>query len=260
MICSFIPLYFLYAAFYREKYNLALSVFLLFTTFYFQVLSHGLVRNFMSVSIFFYALRHLHEKKLKKYLLYILLAASFHFSAFFMLVFSYFAVADRTWKGSIKFVMFAIFFIPLIFIFIANFIVPYLGVRHTDYGILGELVFQRGDFDTFPILLIILITSIQFVKLYEKDRFILLVTIFSFSSIISFYSSLVPLGRLIFYINSVLYLLFPFCYKYLKGSFERFLLGSISIAYGFLYLYVTEFNNAFTAPFLMPYKNILFSF
>lgn len=75
----------------RNKLNIALSVFSFITALYFQMVSTNLSRMFFAIAILFYCMDYLFEEENKKYIIGVCIAALFHFSALFMLLFSYLA-------------------------------------------------------------------------------------------------------------------------------------------------------------------------
>src|SRR5699024_10647227 len=87
---------------------------------------------------------------------------------------------------------------PIVFILVANFIVPLLGSRYSSYGSVEGADINLSTFTTIPLLLLLLL-------FYKKFRgipnlyFKLFLTVYALSLIISLFGSMVGLGRLIFY-------------------------------------------------------------
>lgn len=213
LITSFIPLALFYKTFkkMRNDINLPLAIFLFISILYFQILSAGLVRMFIAISIVFYSLDLIIKKEYIKYMVYILLASSFHYSALFMLILLYFAIDKSSFrKKRNKFLIFTFFLIPIIFIFISKYIVPLLGSRYTQYGIIKDFNLSIWSFSTLPILLILIYFN-------KNNKYVnYTIAIFGLTTIISFYDSLVSLGRLIFYTNTGLILSASFLSRELK--------------------------------------------
>lgn len=258
LISSFIPLALFYYAFKKNKSNISLpmAIFLLCTMLYFQMLSVSLVRMFIAISIVFNAYTYILQKRPIKYIALILLASMFHYSAFFMVVFGYFSLNNKNIsKRANRFILVLFILIPIIFIAVSKLLVPLLGARYAAYGVLGSLQFEISSLDTVP-LLILLIYFYKKVNYPDKDYLKLFLVIFIFSSILSFYSSLIPLGRLIFYVNSAFFIAAPMVSKKLN---DKLLFNIIIILYGFVYVYWTQFTLESHIPYLFPYQNLFFT-
>lgn len=256
MISVFIPLFLFYKVFYEEHYCLPLSVFLFITLWVFQVLSHGLVRMFFAGGIVFYAIRYLNEQKPKKYILSILIASLFHYSSLFFLIFIYFGMKNVNAKMRKKITFLSFIIMPIIFVLIAKMIVPHLGSRYNKYLDISQLSININYFDTLPIIIYIIYQGKNIREKILRNKFLIYSAIYSFSVIISISSSLVKLGRIDIHIKLLLFILFPLIYK--KGI-NKLTTAILIIAYGFLYLYYSEFIQTLTFDFLFPYRNLFFS-
>lgn len=201
LLTSFIPLAIFYFGFhkYRKIISLPTAVFLLCSMLYFQMLAVALIRMFVAIGIVFIALRHIPEHKPIRYILKILIASTFHYSAFFMAFLAYFAV-DKEGLSKKVTRIYAILFTgsPFVFIFIGRFIVPLLGGRYERYSIIGSVNFSISTITTIPLIILLLLFYKRFVgnrQLYFK----LFMMIYALSIIISLFGGMIGLGRLIFY-------------------------------------------------------------
>ena len=260
-ITSFIPLFLFYLGFrkYRNVMSMSMAVFLLSTMIYFQMLAVSLVRMFIALSIVFNAMYYVPQRDTKKYISLVLLASTFHYSALFMLVLTYFSLNQKNLSNKAKrFVALGFAGTPVAFVIIAQYLVPRMGVRYSGYGSLGSLELSLGSFDTLP-LLVLLLLNYKRIDAYQVEFFKLFVSTFALSSIISFYSSMVSLGRLIFYANSAFFVAAPMVSRALNNDYSKVLFCVLIIMYGFLYLYRTQFCLDAHIPFLFPYRNLFFT-
>lgn len=261
LISSFIPLFLFYYAFVknRNNINLSMAVFLFITLIYFKMLSTGLVRMFISMGIVINSYKYIYEKNNKKFIILILIASLFHYSALFMFILEYFFISKRDIKKkSNSFIVLVLFAIPIGFMFISKVLVPILGSRYIKYGIIGKFTLSLSSFDTLPILILLIIYGKK-VKDENKNKYKLFISIFSLSSIISFYSGMVPVGRLVFYTNIALFLVAPMISQSMKNNKDRIIFDAIMILYGFVYVYFTQFTLNEYIPRLFPYQNIFFN-
>ena len=103
----------------------------LWTHFYFFVLSAGLVRFFIALPIVFFSLKYIYKKNLKKFLLCILIAAMFHLSALMMLILLPFLLWEKFFfKHWLVYIMIISIVVIGVFMFVASYLVPILGVRY----------------------------------------------------------------------------------------------------------------------------------
>ena len=218
LITSFIPLVLFYRGFskYRDIISLPVSVFLLSTMLYFQMLGVALVRMFIAISIVFNGFYYIPKKKGRTYVLLVLVASLFHYSALFMLILTYFTIDQENMSRRAKrFVTLAFLGIPIFFIFIARFVVPLLGSRYSEYGNIGSFSLDVSSFDTIP-LLVLLLMNMKRIPERNLNQYRLLLAIFALSSIMSIYSSMILLGRLIYYANSAFFVASGMMVKYLE--------------------------------------------
>lgn len=257
---TFIPLFLFYRSFkkYRKIISMPMAVFLLTTMMYFFMLSVSTVRMFIAISIVFNAFYYIPKRNAVKYVLLILLAAMFHYSALFMLILTYFSLNKTNLsRKSRRFLIIGFVATPIAFIVVSKF-ASVVGGRYAGYGTITSLNLSLSSFDTLPLLLLLLLFYKRFngeAQIYFK----LLLTIYALSSILSFYSSMVSLGRLIFYANSAFFLAAPMVSKLLNKDSKKIIFHGIIILYGFFYLYKTQFIVESHIPHLFPYQNLFFT-
>lgn len=92
LVLAIITNTFLVKVLYRFKHPVFSIVLFITSQYYFQ--ECNLVRQMLAVSIFLYALKYLENKDWKKYIIWVFVAASFHYSALFLLIFVFFCFTD----------------------------------------------------------------------------------------------------------------------------------------------------------------------
>lgn len=261
LISSFIPLAVFYYGFVKHKDYISLpySVFLLCSMLYFQMLAVALVRMFIAISIIFVALWCLPKYQPFRYILLVLLATSFHYSAFFMIILVYFAINKKNLsKKTSRFYTILFLLTPVFFIFISRFVVPLLGNRYQRYGTIKEITLQPSMFTTLPLILLLLLYYKKF-KPKEQQYFKLFLFVYSLSIIISIFGGMVGLGRLIFYSYAAFVAAVAMVIKFIRFQTSKFIFSFIIIFYGFLYVFYTQFTNISHIDHLFPYNNIFFN-
>src|SRR5690625_4873701 len=160
LLTSFIPLALFYYGFskYRKLISIPTAVFLLCSMLYFQMLSVALVRMFISLGITFIAFRLIPEQKPKKYMLYVFVATLFHYSSFFMILLTYFAIDKDKLAKNVTRKYLALFIVsPFLFMIIARFIVPLLGSRYSKYGSIDFFELSLSTITTIPLIVLLLL-------------------------------------------------------------------------------------------------------
>lgn len=261
LVTSFIPLALFYYAFkkYKGMISLPMAVFLLSTMIYFLMISVALVRIFIAISIVFNAYYYIPKRNVKMYVFLIILAGTFHYSALLMLVLTYFVInKNNLSKKSRWFVVLFFVATPVVFVAVSKYLVPLMGGRYDEYGVIGNLKLGILGFDTVPILLLLFFYYKKINK-EHADYYKLFLSIYTLSSIISFYSSMLSFGRLAFYTNSALFIAAPMVNKALKLNCRKNIFYGIIILYGFFYLYRTQFTVDMYLPHLFQYQNMFFT-
>jgi EpsG family len=262
LITSFIPLFIFYYAFnkYKKLISLPMAVFLLCSMLYFQMLSVALVRMFIAISIIFLALGYIPERRPVKYITLTLIATFFHYSAFIMILLSYFAINKKNLSKKVSRIYTSLFLLsPFVFIAISKLVVPILGSRYQQYGSINYGInFDFSTFSTVPLIFLLLFFIKKF-KDKEQLYFKFFLFVYAISVIISLFGGMTNLGRLIFYS----YAAFIFCASMVSNKIRfntsKIIFTSIVIFYGFLYLFYSQFTNEQHIPYLFPYNNILFT-
>lgn len=234
--------------------------FFLFITLYFYYSSFNIMRQWIAISIFLYALKFAFNKNFIKYLIYILLASSFHISALLTLpVYYVFKV-----KISVKniFILFIISFLVAtnfqkLILNIAN-ILPIIGVeRYTSYFDSSFATSGGGGWAYFIILVVTLLFMFIYKEKYTSvNKFgemhfslIILATVFSFFAPFNMIFSRVQL-----YLMPIIIVCIPNLVNIQKPK-ERILISIVVIIVCTLYMYRALLING-GEP--LPYSSILF--
>lgn len=261
-IFSFVALFLFYKSLkkYKDYISVPLSVLLFLSFFYFQMISVSLIRMFIALGIVFYSLDFLIKDKPFKYLFAIIVAATIHYSALFMLIFFFLSLKRdyiyKYWKTIIIYIYISM---PIIFFIVSKIAGAILGERFDAYTKITGGDINLMMFSTIPILIIFLIIK-KHIPSEKIKLYTITLILFSLAPIIDICNTMVPLGRTIFYSYIGIIILFPTCYRYSKSGISRILLGFIIISYSLLYVFTVQFNNNAVGQteHLFPYKNILF--
>lgn len=258
-LTSFIPLFLFYKGFikYQTVIYIPLAVLLLCGSLYFQMLSTSLVRMFIAISIVFcYSLHSLFQSRTRSYVVSIFLAATIHYSALIMLLFTPLSLSKdlivKHWK---KIALFLILVTPVLFLIVSK-VAGTVGGRYEGYGEGSEKSFGLDLFDTLPFLLFALYYK-KMILAEKQGIYVGAIVLLIFSIVCSVMSMLVPLGRVIFYMNLSLYFILSGAFRVSRKN--KILIASMVILYLFLYLSVSQFMLESHAEHLFPYRNIFFT-
>lgn len=257
-ITTLIPLILYYKAFEYEKENLSLFWTIFFFGTFLYLYFCGIIRLFIATSIIAYSLRFVFEKKTIKFILCVLLAVSFHYSAFIMLFLLYFTTEKENQKRSNKLLIFLLVIIlPIILTIISNYVLPNMGNRYSGYGEVTNKSINIMTFDKVPLLVIAIILQKMIQKINKNAR--IYIIIYSFATIISIYSTMLDIGRMQWYCNMTICILIPSIYIAIKKSKSRelaYIYMLLMILYALLYS--SSIINTSTRECMLYYSNILF--
>lgn len=266
VITTIIPMILYYKAIEYEKNNISLpiSIFLfgsLMCVYYF-----GIIRLFIAASIVAYSLRYIFENKPLKYIICILIAMTFHYSAGIMLIFIILAMKSGKHSKSAKLnkrllivMIIVLIVIPICMFVLSEVIFPLMGSRYSRYRLKYEGI-GLNDFDKLPFF----IMFILFYKIFnskEKDTNTPMYILFYLMlTIISVYSSFMDIGRLQWYFNFAACILFSRVYRTIKESkYKKLIIAYVPalFIYGILYMN-TIINSPSRIRVMSKYINILF--
>lgn len=258
-LSSLIPTILFYKAieYERKHVNYFLVIFLYGTVLHLYFFS--ITRLFIAASIVTYALRYVFEKKSFKYVMLVLLATTFHYSAIWMLLLLYFSTEkEEKPRDKKKTYIIAIVIFPIALAIFFNVIVPMIGTGKYEGYITQEVSgFSISDLDTLPFIIL----SLIFEKSISKDnpRIKIYNFMYALSLIIAIYSKFVGIGRLQWYLSFSLCIILPSVVRELiKSKYKSMvvLLFPLIIIYGFWYSYRIVFVQSGNEG-MRNYSNVL---
>lgn len=256
-LLTIIPLFFYYKAMTYEKdnINLFIATFLFGTVLYFYF--YGIIRLFIAASIVAYAYRYIFEKKTKKYIFYVLLATTFHYSAIFMLFFVYFSTEKEEKPRTMKMLITLVVIVMPVLIFIAsNYVFPNMGERYNTYTNIKSFKFSLDLFDKLPILLVAIFLYKDMHKFNPHIK-IYIVT-YALATVISIYTTMLNIGRIQWYLLFSICIIFPNMVRAIQKSKYKYfniLLVPLIMTYGILYM--NSMYNQPTNLCMHTYSNVL---
>ena len=239
------------------KVSKTIMALVLWTHFYFFLLSAGLVRIFMAVPIVLYSLSYLWEQKPVHFIICIIIASTFHLSALLMLLFLICfwnrKLLTRNW---IMYVFLFALGISASFIFVALFFAPFLGEGYDDYSQINSMTISLGAFDVLPILAIsaFCYNRRNFQTEEENIRYVIGILLLSMSVIIGLASTMVALGRTVFYSNLgiLLFCSIAFPHKSISSIYKVVL-----TIYLLFYVSYTSLFNPSVFSTIFPYVSFI---
>lgn len=242
--------------FYRRYGNALILLLLVWTHYYFMIMGAGLIRIFIAIPIAFLGIGYLCEKRVYKYLLLILVASLFHMSALAMLIFLPFML-NKDWLLKHWFVgaLFLGIAIPLVYLAIAKYLVPLLGRKYTDYGLVGRFQFYFNTLDMLPVIILGIYSFPEIPDSNRRTYCIGLVLCF-LSVFFSVFNSVVGLGRLTFYGNLGLLIIF----SQIKAAPHKDIIHAgvpyVLLVYSVIYFIYTGFSQQSHLAALFPYRSV----
>ncbi|MGL5169435.1 EpsG family protein [Edwardsiella tarda] len=215
-ISSFITCFFFYKYIKENSVNIGLSYFIFFTFPIFYLASFNGIRQFIAVSLFIFSIKYIKNKNILKYLICVIIAASFHKTAIVLLPL-YFVLNRKL----------SVFFWMLLFLFLltlSNYI-PHLlellgiGSKYTSTEIYDNTGLNLKMLFVFFILLFVIYKS-SIIKKYHDDYNIILNMLFivCMISIIPIFVALpsAPVIRMTSYFSPVIIIVLGSFPDYLK--------------------------------------------
>ena len=242
LLSSFLIHFFIIAGidYFKEYVSIPMSLFVYYM-FHFSFGLNG-IRQMIAISIIFFALRYIYQKKLLHYMLLVAIAAMFHNTAILCLVF-YFLVNNRMKELQLgkKIIYYCtIILTPIVLLFMIEIIrkIPFFsGYLHyvtneIDYG-LGFLLFIVPVIAPF-----FLFRKAMIIRNKDFEPFILISLLnipFQYAGYYVNWGS-----RLVLYTNSIYYILVPYVISSLKNKHKKIVM-ILYYLYFFLSYYVLQF-------------------
>lgn len=158
-------IYFSLKAIFDNSENISFSIFLLFTTGFFNS-SMNLIRQSVAIAIFLYALKYIFDKKFIKYTFWIIVAVMFHKTAIIYLPI-YFLNKIKLSKKILVVLGISIVLLSLIIENLLNFITTYFDIYRNYWGA-AERLTKNNSSGTYWILnIFVLFVMIILVEIYR---------------------------------------------------------------------------------------------
>ncbi len=262
VIVSYLSFVFWGLAFRNNKMQKGSGMFMalfLWSHFYFIVLNASLVRLFLAIPIVLIAMQFIWKNKWKLFVIMIIFAASFHLSALVMLLFLFFLYKQKFFYEHWIFFAFLTFFIVLsALVFGANYVFSSLGDKYQGYARTRDLSISMGSFTTLPIWIACymfykeqLTVSIEY-----KKRYIIGMILLSLSIVFSIATTVVHVGRIIFYAYLGLLIVISSIFQLKTRNVYDMFLKCLLVIYPLVYVMVAAFTNSYQDN-LFPYKTFL---
>ncbi|MDP1417452.1 EpsG family protein [Peribacillus simplex] len=255
VLSSFLTLFFLFKAIYsyRDRLYVGIGIFIFMSTLYNS--SFNITRQILAASILLYAVKYIEEKKILKYALLTLFAASFHYSALIFLPIYWVLVSSRNNNWNLlKKIIFSIvtIFIIVLFDFVFGFITSIeFFSKYSSY----QLNVGKTDFNNLIInlpIMIIILMNLKTIKL--RNKFIYdLITLYFIGIVLSFLGYFNNyIGRATIYFSMSQILIIPFIIKVQTNKYIKlFYMGLIVLYYIILFTYNIIIQNGHeTIPYI----------
>lgn len=256
-ITAAIPIFLYYKAleYESDKISMFWGVFLTGTLLF--IYFCGITRLFIASSIIAYGFRFVLEKKPIKYIIIVLIATSFHYSAIFMMFLLYFAIEkEDAKKSNLKLIILITIVMPLIIYIVTTHIFPNMGDRYQGYTDGSSTTFTLMSLDKLPFVII----ALFFTKDMEKTNPNIkkYITVYAMAVIISVYSVFMDIGRMQWYCVFAMCIILPNILEVLKKiKKQEFALMYIPLMIMYALLYSHNIMMGATRKCMLIYNNIL---
>ncbi len=258
IVISYLPFFTFGIAINRCKGFCDYSIMVLFiwALYYPIIMGAGLVRIFIAVPIVFVGITFLLEDKFKNFVLCIIFASFFHISALIVLLLCLIKINKKFIYNNwgILIVIISIL-MPLLLFVLARYIIPLLGSRYFGYLNTSGFSISIGQFDVLPIILLGIICKYK-INNIDREKYTIGLILASLSIVFSVSSSVVNIGRTIFYGNLGTLLICASICKNNNYKWYDYLIVFIIVAYGFVYMMYTGYLQAIHQANLFPYRSI----
>lgn len=255
IITSAITVYLFYKAIEYESENisLALTVFLFSTTQYFYYF--GIIRMGLAVAIVAFAFRYLHQNNKKKFVLMVLIAEAFHYSAIFSLVFLF---INLNFKEKLRSsILKIILVIPIAFLSVRLFLYPLITASRYQGYIESSEIISFSFLTSIPFFLLFIF---NYSKLKAHSHYRFYFVLFIIKLVAEIFAPIIGIGRMVWYVNLCLCFLLPAIIRVNKDKSIKFFILSITVLYCVIYSYYAYFGESHRGTFMIPYRNIFFDF
>ena len=258
IIISYISFVFFGIAMNRCKGFCDYSIMVLFiwALYYPIIMGAGLVRIFLAVPIVFVGVTFLFTDKYKKFVICIILASLFHISALIILLLLLIRINKKfiynNWGVLIVIIS---FLMPLLLWGLARFVIPLLGSRYFGYLNTSGFSISIGQFDVLPIVLLGIVCKYK-INNDDREKYTIGLMLASLSIVFSISSSVVNIGRTVFFGNIGTLLVCSSICKTKVSKWYDYLIVFIIVVYAFVYMMYTGYLQTTHLTNLFPYRSI----
>lgn len=218
--------------------------------------SLNMTRQMIAASIFFYSIKYITSKKIKKYLFLIILSSFFHKSSLLLIPFYYiFKIKQKLLYILLCLSFFSEIIIFKYFYYIIKIFLPKYAKYFTNHISRQIISYERVILFFIPIIIVIVLNEIYLGK--QKQDLKVYYNLILISQIFRVLAVILPsVLRLNYYFTIFEILFFPnfiFALKKQKVEYSNILLFFIVIFYLFLYYYLLKTNG----HDILPYRSIL---
>lgn len=250
-ITSLITIIFFFKAIEIEFKNISLAwvVFIFSTTQYFYFF--GIIRLGLAASIIAFGYRYIIRGETKKFIIIILIATCFHYSALYAVLF---LLIYKYTQENLK-ISKIVFYVPLAFLCVQYLVYPFISIdRYENYKNVSG--FFSFDFLNSIPFLIIFLYKIGEIKKNKSYQFYF--ALFILKILTEMFSPLIGIQRMIWYLNLSMCFLLAYTIKKSDNYLEKYIITIFTIFYCFYYSYYAYFGSSFRSDYMLPYKNIFF--
>lgn len=241
-------------AFQINHISLGLAVFVFTTTQYFYYF--GIMRLGIAASIIAVAYKYIINGEKKQFIIMVVLATLFHYSALFSLIFLFIDKKNELEFKSNTIIKLSML-IPLSFLVVRYGLYPFIKAdRYQGYINSSGIVSMGFVLSALPFLVLF---SLEYTKLsnHSKD-FQFYYFLFIIKTVTEMFSPLIGIGRMVWYVNLSMVFLFPALIRINKEWIYKYLLFLLMASYCILYSYYAYFMGASGEVPLLPYENVFF--
>lgn len=199
IITSIIFIGIVYESIFILSDNIPCSIILLFITRYYFISMNG-IRQFIALSILMYSIKYVIKRDLKKYIIFLILATSFHYTSILFMPVYFFSYLKISKKRAFQFIIISVVF----FIVSSSIILKIL--NGTKYGLIVSKYSLPGiKFTIFTItlnLFILLISYLGYKKRCNDIKYRIFLNIQLIATIISMLLRTIPLMERVYWIYS----------------------------------------------------------
>lgn len=230
---------------------------LLFLISRFYLMGMNVIRQMIAIAIFTYALKYVLNKNLKKYILFSLLAISFHYSAILLLPIYYIGRLKINRRRFIQIGMIEILFASLAVSLVYQ-LLKVVSLKY--YWLLYRFEVCGLNFTIFTIVFNVLLLFIYFYnyKSYQNnERYCLYLNIQIMATLISFVLRSIPLLERVYWLYSFPILVsIPYMLKTFEKKWLRYLATMIIIVFMvFYFIYdIIILNDHSTLPYIWKFS------